>query len=236
MSDFADYFPSTGGISLEGLVNLVFERLQILENDRAMIWAFLEPLRLKNDSTRFHYRHSLRVGLKCAEIARFLHIDEKALFYPGLLHDLGKLLVNPETLGKKDGWTIEDSREMISHVLDGYRTLRGCLDFTAEVIIWHHWFQLNGYPDVIPPPLHEYSRGTKVNIAYYGRLLALADCYDAFHRVNDKFGALTGEEIKTRMLESNPDQRHLVNELYEAGIFSTHLEGDACRETRRWSY
>jgi len=63
-------------------------------------------------------------------------------------------------------------------------------------------------------------------IALYGRILAIADCYDALHRVNDKFGtvqALTGEDIKEKMFQFNPDQRVLLNELYEANILTTAI-------------
>jgi streptomycin 6-kinase len=62
-------------------------------------------------------------------------------------------------------------------------------------------------------------------IDLYARILALADVYDAMHRINDATGgqALSGEEIRRRMLDSNPDQRHLVGELYAADILTTRI-------------
>ena len=48
------------------------------------------------------WEHSIRVGLIGAEVAEFTHIIEpKGLFYPGLLHDVGKALINPKSLKKK---------------------------------------------------------------------------------------------------------------------------------------
>jgi HD-GYP domain-containing protein (c-di-GMP phosphodiesterase class II) len=56
----------------------------------------------------------------------------------------------------------------------------------------------------------------------YGRILAIADVYDALHRKNSKYGEskyLTDEEIKQKMLEGNTDRVDLIEDLYEAGIF-----------------
>jgi response regulator RpfG family c-di-GMP phosphodiesterase len=152
-----------------------------------------------------------------------MHLDAKALLYAGLLHDVGKLQTKLSTLQKTEGWLPADTEEIKNHVVDGYRVLRDCFDFTAEIILWHHRFQPGRYPESLPQPLHDYSEGTRVMIPLFGRLLSLADVFDALHRVNDKHGLepLTGEDIKAKMLACNPDQRVLIEEAYEAGIFTT---------------
>lgn len=212
---------------LEFQANAIFDALRVKSEDREAIWAFLAPLKHKSPVTRVHYYHSLRVGLMARKIAAFMHFDQKALFYAGLLHDCGKCQVALETLGKTEGWTSEDAQEMEGHVFDGYDLARGRFDFSAEVIAWHHRFQKSGYPKVLPPSLHEYSEGTKLLIPEYGRILALADVYDALHRVNDKFGekrALNDDEIMQKMLELNPDRKILIQDLYNADIFIRKME------------
>jgi len=124
-------------------------------------------------------------------------------------------------LEKTDEWTALDQRIMQRHVLDGYRLLRDRFDFSAEVMLWHHRFQERGYPKRFPPPLHRYSTTTRALIVEYGRLLALADVYDALHRSNSKVkkgGGLTSGEIRTKMLEYNPDRGQLVRALYVSGV------------------
>lgn len=207
--------------SLEDRLQCVFHELRVSEDETQAVCAFLEPLRKKDPITHTHYMHSIRVGLLSRNIARFMHLDEKALFYAGLLHDIGKCLVCLETLGKTSQWTPNDTANMEAHVTDSYRFLRGRFDFTADIVILHHRFQAGAYPAVLPPPLHTYSEGTMVMIMLYGRMLALADVYDALHRINSKFGALSGEEIKAKMLEYNPDQRRLIEDLYATGIFTS---------------
>ena len=212
---------------LEFQVNAIFDVLKIGQENKEAVWAFLAPLKHKNPTTKIHYHHSFRVGLLARKIAAFMHLDQKALFYAGLMHDLGKCQVALDTLGKTEGWTERDTQEMEGHVLDSYDMVRGRFDFSAEVITWHHKFQKNGYPKVVPPALHGYSEGTKLLIPEYGRILALADVYDALHRVNDKFGekrALSDDEIMEKMLELNLDRKALVVDLYNADVFIRKME------------
>ncbi|MBI4128981.1 MAG: HD domain-containing protein [Parcubacteria group bacterium] len=224
MDTFSHYLDPR--FTLEERLRRTFDELRIDNEQREAISAFLAPLKTKDPVTKFHYEHSIRVGLLARRIARFMHLDEKALFYAGLMHDVGKSQTCLGTLGKTGGWTDADTEEIKKHVTDGYRFLRDRFDFTAEVIVLHHRFQAGGYPAEVPPSLHSYSEGTKTMIMLYGRILALADVYDALHRINDKFGvreALSGEQIKEKMLLFNPDQRRLITELYDAEIFTTYF-------------
>lgn len=216
MSNFVHYLDPA--ITLPNRVTGVFEELSLTEEQREGITAFLHPLKIKDPAT---YDHSLRVGLLSKAIADFMHLDQRALFYAGILHDAGKALTKTETLRRTETWTAADAEEIKAHVLDGHRLLRGYFDFSAEVIIWHHRFQQKGYPEILPEPLHGYSEGTKAMIPFYGRMLALCDVYDALHRINAKFGALTGEAMKEKMFLYNPDQKVLLGNLYAGNVFTT---------------
>ena len=218
MNSFVNYLPPEP--SLEELLKNAFVDLQITQRRRSQIRTFINVLKIKDLAT---YEHSIRVALLARSIAHFMHLSQKAMFYAGILHDIGKSQTNPATLKKTEGWTAEDSAEIESHVMDGYRLLRGHFDFSAEVILWHHRFQPTCYPAVVPELLHNHDEGTKVMIPFFGRLLALADQFDAMHRVNDRFGAgevQIGEWIKDKMIERNPDQSVLVQQLYDAKIFT----------------
>jgi putative nucleotidyltransferase with HDIG domain len=199
--------------------------LKIPDDQYEAIKAFLQPLKVKDRDT---YDHCLRVGLLASQLTEFMHPDPKVGFYAGTLHDVGKAMTRLSTLQKTTGWTPADTEEIKGHIVDGYRLLRDRFDFTAEVILWHHRFQPNKYPDAIPEPLHPYCEGTRIMIPLFGRLLSLCDVFDAMHRVNDKFEGvpLTGEKIKELLLKGNPDQRCLIEEAYKAGIFTTEILED----------
>jgi putative nucleotidyltransferase with HDIG domain len=179
------------------------------------------PIKLKDTET---YEHSIRVAYIGGLVGKFMHLDYKALIYAGLLHDTGKALVPLSTLQKTSGWTPKDAEIIRDHVMRSYELARDKFNFSAEVLLWHHMFQPNSYPNAFPEPLSNYSQGTRVMIPFFGRALALCDSYDAAHRANDKHeGEVTGHMIKERMFDHNPDQKVLLEELYKAQIFTTQI-------------
>jgi len=191
-------------------------------SDKEAVISLLAPLRDKNEVTRVHYLHSLRVALVARKIAKHVHSEERPLVFAGALHDIGKVQTPKEVLGKVGTWTAADQRAISRHVMDGYRMLIGRFNYSAEIMMWHHKFQENGYPKVMPAPINKYNHSTQLLIKECGRMLALADVYDALHRSNSKFkesGGLTGAEIKEKMLAFNPDRVTLVRSLYDAGVF-----------------
>ncbi len=221
--EYVEYFDPH--VSLEDRVKIALDDLEVPAEKRKAIDAYLTQLRNEDEGT---YKHSLRVGLIAQRIARYARVDERALLYAGLMHDIGKAGVPSETLKKTEGWTAEDSAKIEPHVMDGYKSLRNSFDFTAEVVLLHHRFQTRQYPQQLPEFLHPYSEGTRTLIKDYGRILALADVYDALHRINDYQGtkrALSGEEIRQQMLKMNPDRRDLLDQLYSAGILTTYEAG-----------
>lgn len=205
-------------VQLDRELEETMDELKIDNDKKSSAINFLTVLKEKSEPT---YTHSIRVGLLARRIARFMHLDEKALFFAGIFHDLGKSTIPLSTLHKTGGWTDQDTELMKSHVMVSWQLLRDKFDFSADIVLWHHRFQKNPYPVELPKLLHSYSEGTKVLIQEYGRVLAIADVYDALHRQNDKFGetrGLSDEQIREKMFEFNPDRRELVKELYNVGI------------------
>ncbi len=211
---------------LEQHVQKIFDELEIRTEDQRAIHRYLSLLRGQHEPT---YVHSLKVGVLARDIAQHEHGDEKALFMAGLLHDVGKVFVPHETLTKTVGWTAEDKKEMDEHVVDGVELLRGRFDFSAEIIARHHQFQERAYPEELPPQLQDWKPETQALIERYARLLSLADVYQALHRSNDRFTDAGSEQaIKEKMLTINPDQTELLEQLYQAGIFS--VDGEEQRQ------
>lgn len=193
----------------------------LADNHSRNALALIARLRSDDVRVRAHYDHSLRVGHLAQQIATLTYHESRPLLLAGTLHDIGKCQIPVEVLGRTSNWTEADALVMQQHVMAGYEIVRGSFDLSAEILLWHHKFQKNGYPELLPAHLHPYCDSTKVLIIEYGRILALADVYDALHRPNDKFGSITGERIKALMFELNPDRHILVTYLYEAGVFTS---------------
>ena len=194
-------------LELETEFGETMDELNFKEDLKVSVRSFLAILKQKSEPT---YAHSLRVGLLSRRIARFMHLPENALFLAGLFHDLGKSQVPLSTLHKTSGWSSEDAKIMETHVMDSYRLIRDKFNFSAAVVLLHHQFQPNFYPKKLPLPMLRISKATKVLIQECGRVLAITDVYDAMHRKNNKFEegeSLTGEQIREKMLEFNPDRQ-----------------------------
>jgi len=205
---------------LEDRLEREFAVLNINSENQNSIMTHLGLLKAKDHAT---YDHSIRVGLLASRIGKYIHLDPKALFYSGLLHDMGKLLIPPQTLQKTEEFDEQDMAEMRKHPEYTYQMLRGVHEFSAEVALRHHRYQESGYPKRLPKSKVPFSVNTKLMIDFYGRILSLADFYDAIKsRINDKFGEkkkLTEEESRSILLMKNPDQRYLIEGLYSNGIF-----------------
>ncbi|VVB77797.1 HD domain protein [uncultured archaeon] len=209
--------------TLETQLEEKFDEFALIKKQRDSLNLYLGLVRNRDEET---WEHSVRVGLKGTEVAGYTHIIEpKALFYSGLLHDVGKSLVDPKSLKKKKDFGPKDMEELRKHVMLGYKLLRGIHDFSARVLLFHHYFQENGYPRAIPSKEIDISKGTNVLILYCGRLLSIVDFYDAAsNRKNEKFvpGATEipdHEKVKESILKFNSDQKYLIEQLYEKGIF-----------------
>lgn len=185
--------------------------------------SMLAPLAAKTRGGEFHLLHSYRVALLAERIARAEFAEPKALFFAGLLHDVGKALVPACTLCATERWTDEDRRNMEPHVIDGFRLLRDRFDFTAHVIVRHHRNQSGGYPTELPFSLQPFSEETLERVSRYARMLTIADVFDAMHRVNSGSDgvALTEAQIRERMLKIDL----MVAGFYERGVFTFKGDG-----------
>lgn len=192
----------------------------ISAENQVSIERYLGLLKQKEPAT---HAHSVRVGILASNIGEFLHLDSRALLYAGLLHDVGKLLINVETLTKTEGFDQNDYEQIKQHPVYSYQLLRGVHDFSADIVVRHHKHQPDAYPENLPDYSKPYNQATRATIDFYARILALADFYDAAStRINEKHGekkALTKAEIKTLMFVQHPHFKKLINDLYQNGIF-----------------
>lgn len=170
------------------------------------------------------YEHSMRVGILAPRIGALIpeldDISPKALFYAGTMHDRGKLKTPRELLEKTGEWTESDAQALRAHPLDSYEALvREGMAFTAGAVILHHTFQTDPYPTDIPEPDPDLPKSLVKLQPILGRVIVLADFYDASHRKNSDVSP-TCEAIKAKVYKFNPDLTDLIDELYAGGIFA----------------
>jgi putative nucleotidyltransferase with HDIG domain len=140
----------------------------------------------------YTHRHSERVATLTAQLARELGLSEAergTAELSALLHDVGKIAVPDSILNKPGKLTPEEFAEMRKHPVHGARILGNIQSATVKAVLpgvqYHHekW-DGTGYPD-----------GLKGDaIPFLGRLLGVADFYDALTSARSYRGALSPAE------------------------------------------
>lgn len=224
-----------GSLDLEWKLKDTFRELKFSKKQQYVINTYLELLKLKHLDT---WEHSVRVGLKAKELAKYLHTInleefskynlEKDFFQKdltdnffkyGLLHDVGKIGIDPNVLEKKgkNKFTKKDLERMKPHTILGYRMLRRKHDGASLIALWHH-YEIKGYPKFNPP----LRKRNPVHLCYAG-IIGLIDFYEAaISRDDGEFkekGALTPKEARQKLIEACPNKNILINDLYKVKIF-----------------
>jgi len=123
--------------------------------------------------------HGERVSSLAEELGRHLGLsnDElRKLRLCGLLHDIGKVVLDTELLKQSYPLKPEDEHEVRRHPLVGFRLLNSfedTVDLADAVLAHHEHWDGSGYP-----------KGLKEDeIPYFGRILAVVETYDRVHSV-----------------------------------------------------
>lgn len=192
----------------EALEQKVRSRTQALADSQVEI---LERLAIsaeyRDDQTG---RHAQRVGAVSAALAREigLPLDQVTLIRQAApLHDVGKIGIPDDILGKPGRLTPEEYEQMKVHTTIGGRILSGGqspLIHTAQSIALshHEWWNGHGYP--------HHLIGEQIPLA--GRIVAVADVLDALTHVRpyktawplaaalDELGRLSGQQFDPDIL------------------------------------
>jgi putative nucleotidyltransferase with HDIG domain len=124
----------------------------------------------------YTFSHSFNVTLYALALGIQLNLSDKELEQLGLgalLHDIGKMCIPVEILKKPGKLTAEEYELMKKHTEFGFEMLRATytIPLLAAHCAYQHHERLDG---------SGYPRGLKGNdVHYFGRLLAIADVFDA---------------------------------------------------------
>jgi putative nucleotidyltransferase with HDIG domain len=140
-------------------------------NANAMFWM----TRIKSQDA-YTAEHCLRVAVYAITLGHFMGMSEdvlEVLGLCGLLHDIGKMKVDPAILHKPGALTAEEMAHMRQHAEMGYQLLEShyTLDPIVSDVTRHHHERIDGtgYPD----KLKEWQ------ISRFARLISIVDAFDA---------------------------------------------------------
>lgn len=145
---------------------------------------------------RYTHGHSERVAWLGTQLAKAIGLDDaevERIRISGLVHDVGKIGV-PEAVLCKTGRLTEDEFDQIKkHPRIGYNILKGIpkMEDVLDGVLYHHerWDGC-GYPDKLAGE----------GIPLYGRILAVADTFDAMSSTRSYRTALPREQVLQEIL------------------------------------
>ncbi len=179
------------------------------------IYALAATIDAKDHYT---FGHSNNVALLSKRLAKEMGYDEATvdlIHSAGLLHDIGKVGIPEQVLSKPGVLTPEEREIMESHVLQSISIIKHIPNLveTVPIIISHHeHYDGTGYPRQIK----------KESIPKLGRILCLADSYDAMTTDRPYRKGLTSEqaiyEIKRcEGTQFDPEVCEVMIELIKSG-------------------
>jgi len=140
---------------------------------RQAVMAFLTAIDIKDGYTK---QHSLRVAHMAAVVARemgFPDHEVEGIYFAGLLHDIGKILVDKEILRKPGDLDLTEYAEMSQHTRLGAEILSQ-IRFPWENLVYtiRHHHDHPAYDEFAPP-----GRDGRLDVGT--KIIGLTDAFDA---------------------------------------------------------
>ena len=197
-------------VDVDELMDTTSDILNLASNS-LQVFDILHNLRHYDDST---YAHSLNVSIICNVFGKWLKYsqeDLKLLTVAGLLHDIGKLSIDPKIIKKPGKLTDEEFNMIKQHPVLGFNLLKkkGVDSRILSAALMHHKkCDGSGYPN----------RPPSVPLTDFAKIVTIADIYEAMtaNRVYRQ-GLCPFDVIK--MLQDGGFQ------LYEPKFLMTFLNG-----------
>lgn len=192
--------PVTG--SLEGVGTTVNILVGEVTKNRDIV-KILFDLTSRDYTTTRHSVNVMALALGYASYANFDKHPMKVLGLSALLHDVGKVRVDPELLTAARKLSDDEFNEIKKHPVKGFNILRACRFNNSEIqttaLEHHEKLDGSGYPD------------QKTDISEFGQIVAIIDCYEA----------LTNDERVYRMAINPLSALEAIRtEIVDAGKFS----------------
>ena len=179
---------------------------QLLQANKSLQENFLKTIqgfaKALEESDKYTRGHSERVAVYARLIAEGLGLDERQVelaYQAGLLHDIGKIGIAYEKLNKPGKLTADEVAMFRRHPTIGVRILEG-IPFMRDLIpgikYHHEHYDGSGYPEGL--------KGK--DIPLLGRIIAVADTYDAMTSDRPYRKALPHEVAKAELIRCSGSQ------------------------------
>ena len=178
--------------ALANSISIFLQNAMLYEDAQAMFMGTLHALSSSIDAKDSYTRgHSERVAIATRMLSEAVGLDSRTCeraYIAGLLHDVGKIGVPESVLRKPGRLTGEEFEQIKMHPRIGagiLKDIRQMHDLVAGVLYHHERWDGAGYP-------HQMAGE---NIPLFGRLISLADAFDAMSSSRTYRNAMPHERV-----------------------------------------
>lgn len=173
------------------------QNYNILQNNfqKEIIISITQLLDIHDSYTKGHSQGVAEISKKIAEEFNIKENIVKKIYWAGIVHDIGKILIPTTILNKSSKLTTEEFEEIKKHPVYGYKAIANSpeLSDVANFVLYHHerW-DGQGYPHGLK----------EEEIPLASRILAIADAWDAMRTDRSYRKKLTKEEARNQIIKN----------------------------------
>lgn len=188
---------------------------ELSSTQRELIYTLSEVVETRSEETGWHARRVGEYSALLGSLAGLPEAECEVLRLVAPMHDLGKIGIPDATLQKPGKLTADEFEAMKAHAMIGYNVLKGSphrqLGAAALIAQQHHerW-DGSGYPQGLAGE----------NIHLFGRIVALADVFDALAHTRSYKPAWPLEQVRDYIEENRGS--HFDPQLTD--LFLTHFD------------
>ncbi|HQI79463.1 MAG TPA: HD-GYP domain-containing protein, partial [Petrotogaceae bacterium] len=164
-----------------------------------IIMTMINILEVHDVYTKGHSNNVADIAVKIARAMDMNRQDVLMVYWAGLVHDIGKILIPQAILNKPSNLTDAEYEEIKKHPEYGYIFLKKQeeLKQIAEIVRYHHErFDGKGYP-----------KGLKgEEIPLFSRIISVADAYDAIISLRPYRAPLSAEQAREEIFKNSGTQ------------------------------
>jgi len=208
----------SNNLSLQNKVKRERERVlnEVVQNQLEMVYILTELVESVSDETGKHVRRVAEYSRLLAHYHKAISKeDEEIIFYASPLHDIGKMAIPEHILHKNGALSEEEFEIMKTHTSKAHEYLKSAkrkIMRAADIIAYEHHEKWNG---------KGYPRGLKgEEIHPYGRIVALADVFDALTHKRVYKDSWSMDKAVTYIIEHSGTQF----DPYLVELFEEHLD------------
>ena len=155
--------------------------------------------------------HAERVALLTEMVATRQGLNQKAAFFAGLLHDIGKLVLPYDFFDGRD-ISVEEYEQVKTHAINGFLAFNGTHLLTAVCAGIHHALYHHGYGLTIDDFPKEWNLATVKLVLDIGMIISICDFIDAYNHRKTKIkdGSDQGTPTLKEMLYKKYPNEHAV--------------------------